>query len=178
MGRKRKKITIDVNESTTIYREETKDNIVQYTIEDKDGFCIKKIQEQQDNNKIGGYGTLRGLPEGYEGFTTTNQPSPEAKRLGWQKIRAERHLTKGLIALLLDKKGEPTERLKYYLQSLIDNAAAGNPKAIDTVNKALEDDIIKIAQVDSEGRDLIPVFNIITKGVNPVIDAEIVPNNE
>jgi len=51
----------------------------------------------------------------------------------------------------LGEDGKPNETFAGYLQSLIKNAQLGNPKAIDAVNKCLEDEIIKVAQTNTAG---------------------------
>lgn len=91
-------------------------------------------------------GAVDGVP-----FSKENQPSPEAKSEGWKELRAKRLLTQQIIA---EMTGEEGKNLKSYVKSLIDNAKNGNSKAIETINKCLEDDIIKVAQTDSEGNDL------------------------
>lgn len=91
---------------------------------------------------------FRGAKDG-KPFTKENQPSPEAKKKGWEKWRKERHLTQEIIKQV----GEGTT-LKSYVKSLVVLAKKGNPKAIDAVNRCLEDDIIKIAQTDTEGNDI------------------------
>lgn len=91
-------------------------------------------------------GAVDGVP-----FSKENQPSPEAKSEGWKELRAKRLLTQQIIA---EMTGEEGKNLKAYVKSLIDNAKAGNSKAIETINKCLEDDIIKVAQTDSEGNDI------------------------
>jgi dsDNA-specific endonuclease/ATPase MutS2 len=83
-------------------------------------------------------------------FSAEHQPTPEAKRLGWEEWRKERNLTQGIIKELLGEDGQG-KNLKEYMQSLIANAKDGNPKAIDAVNKCLEDDIAKVAMVDPSG---------------------------
>ena len=93
---------------------------------------------------------FRGVVDGVS-FSKENQPDPELKKKGWAEWRKERNLTQAIIAELT---GENKEKFKDYVTSLIDNAKAGNPKAIDAVNKCLEDDIIKVAQTDTEGNDL------------------------
>ena len=95
-------------------------------------------------------------------FSKDNQPTPEAKRLGWQELRKQRLLTQGIIALMVGKDNQPTETFKDYLRSLVTNAKLGNAKAIEALNKILEDDILKIAQVDTQGNDKPNVnFNLI-----------------
>lgn len=101
---------------------------------------------------------------GVEGkkFSKEYQPTPEAKRAGWQEIRAQRHLTQGIIKLMIGDNGQPTETFKDYLKALLTNAKLGNAKAIEAVNKILEDDILKIAQVDTQGNDKPNVnFNLV-----------------
>ncbi len=97
---------------------------------------------------------------GIEGktFTSTNQPSPKAKKAGWEQWRKERRLTQEIIKQI--GKGET---LRAYAKSIIDLAKSGNTKAIDTVNQSLEDNIIKFAQTDSEGKDIVLNFFSISK---------------
>jgi hypothetical protein len=84
-------------------------------------------------------------------LSATNQPSPERKSLGWQEIRKKRLLTQELIKELIEDDGTPKESFKAYLRALIQNAKDGNPKAIDAVNKILEDDVTKIELSGSVG---------------------------
>jgi hypothetical protein len=84
-------------------------------------------------------------------LSATNQPSPERKKLGWQEIRKKRLLTQELIKELIEDDGTPKESFKAYLRALIENAKTGNPKAIDAVNKILEDDVTKIELSGSVG---------------------------
>lgn len=82
-------------------------------------------------------------------FTPETQPSPEAKSEGWKKRRAEKLLTQEILKTMLDG-----ENLQDYVKSLIRNAKDGNAKAIETINRGIEDDVIKIANTDSEGQDV------------------------
>lgn len=101
--------------------------------------------------------TTRKLPAkpftGKEGntFSATNQPDPALKSAGWQQWRKERHLTQSIIKALT---GENKANFDEYIKSLIDNAKSGNPKAIDAINKCLEDDVIKVASTDKDGNDV------------------------
>lgn len=93
--------------------------------------------------------TTKKLPVRFTGkegnsFSATNQPSPEAKRKGWQELRKQRMLTQELIKLMIGKDGTPTATFRDYLKSLVVNAKLGNAKAIEAVNKCLEDDVTKI----------------------------------
>jgi len=88
-------------------------------------------------------------------FSSTNQPSPERKSLGWQEIRKKRLLTQELIKELIEDDGTPKESFKAYLRALIQNAKDGNPKAIDAVNKILEDDVTKIELSGSVGTTIV-----------------------
>lgn len=95
---------------------------------------------------------------GVEGntFSAANQPSSEAKKKGWEEWRKERNLTQAVIKHLtseLDADGRPV-KFNDYIESLVKNAQAGNPKAIDAVNKCLEDEIIKVAQTTKDGEDI------------------------
>lgn len=89
---------------------------------------------------------------GVEGkkFTVTNQPPPENKKAGWEQWRKERHLTQAIIKLL----GQGNN-LTNYVKSIHTLAQKGNPKAIEVINKCLEDDIIKFAQTDTDGNDIL-----------------------
>ncbi len=82
----------------------------------------------------------KNLLTGKEGnkFTSDNQPTPEQKSKGWQERRAEKLLTQKII----EKLTEGTN-LEEYIDSLIKNAKAGNPKAIDTINNGLEEQVSK-----------------------------------
>lgn len=86
-------------------------------------------------------------------FSAENQPTPTAKSQGWQEWRKERHLTQSIIKALT---GENKAKFGEYIDSLLKNAQAGNPKAIDAVNKCLEDEIIKVAQTNTAGEDVQP----------------------
>ncbi len=88
------------------------------------------------------------LPDAPKPFTSEQQPSPEAKSEGWKKLRAQRLLTQAIIAHMTKGKN-----MEGYINSLYSNAKKGNPKAIETINKGIEEDIIKIATTDSEGND-------------------------
>ena len=98
-------------------------------------------------------GAVDGVP-----FTTQNQPSPELKKRGWEEFRKERHLTRSIIKEMLGDDGVPNDNFKSYIHALLKNAKAGNPKAIDAVNKCIEDNIIKVAATDTEGNS-VPIFN-------------------
>lgn len=87
-------------------------------------------------------------------FSKENQPSPEAKKKGWQQLRAERHLSQAIIKEMLGDDGKPTDTFKDYIRSLVINAKDGNAKAIEAVNKFIEDDVQKIALTDPDGQAL------------------------
>jgi hypothetical protein len=99
-------------------------------------------------------GAIDGTP-----FTTENQPAPELKKAGWEQWRKERHLTQSIIREMIGEDGKPNKNLKAYIGSLIVNAKMGNSKAIETINKCLEDDIIKHALTDTEGNNVIFVLD-------------------
>jgi hypothetical protein len=100
-------------------------------------------------------GAVDGVP-----FSKENQPSSEAKKQGWEQWRKDRHLTQSIIKAMLGKDGVPTPTFNGYIQSLINNAKKGNPKAIETINKCLEDDIIKVAQTDPQGNAIPGIFKV------------------
>ena len=90
-------------------------------------------------------GAVDGKP-----FTKDNQPSPDSKSLGWKKRRAERLLTQAILAHMTDG-----QNMSDYVLSLYKNAKKGNAKAIETINKGIEDDVLKVAQTDPDGNDII-----------------------
>lgn len=67
-------------------------------------------------------------------FSKENQPSPEAKKAGWKEWREKRMLTQ----MIANKMAEGTTLEEYY-ESLLKNAKLGNPKAIETINKGIEE---------------------------------------
>ena len=73
-------------------------------------------------------------PELRKQFTSEYQPSPEAKKAGWQEVRAQKLLTQ----MILKKMAEGTN-LNEYVDSLLTNAKEGNAKAIDTINNGIEE---------------------------------------
>src|SRR6478609_7799773 len=95
----------------------------------------------------------KNLLTGVEGkkFTPEAQPTPEAKSEGWKKLRAKRLLTQAILAHMTKEKN-----LESYINSLYANAKKGNPKAIETINKGIEDDIAKVAFTDTDGNDVKP----------------------
>lgn len=93
-------------------------------------------------------------------FSKDNQPSPEAKKKGWRELRAERHLSQAIIKEMLGDDGQYTDTFKSYIKSLVTNAKAGNAKAIEAVNKFIEEDIQKIALTDEEGKAVDRTINL------------------
>ena len=81
-------------------------------------------------------------------FSTDYQPSPGAKKHGWEERRAQKLLTQKIIEKMT---GKPLDE---YVDSLIHNAKLGNAKAIDTINKGIEDQIEQ-SQVDHKGLEPI-----------------------
>jgi hypothetical protein len=95
--------------------------------------------------------------KGNEGktFDSNYQPSPEAKKEGWKEWRKRRLLTQGILKNLLDKEGVPNKEGEDYFKTLVQLAKSGNAKAIETINKAFEDEIIKSEIVVTKvGKDL------------------------
>jgi len=85
----------------------------------------------------GGKGLMKGNETG-KPFTSDNQPSPEAKSKGWQELRAQRLLTQKI----LEEMTKGTNMADYF-QSLLSNAKMGNAKAIETINRGIEDQVDK-----------------------------------
>ena len=96
------------------------------------------------------------LPYPTNTFTSKQQPTPEQKSEGWKKWRAERHFTQAIISMMTKGKN-----LDLYNKSLLRNAKKGNPKAIETLNKAMEEDVLKIASTDSAGNDIEKIIYVI-----------------
>jgi len=98
----------------------------------------------------------RVVPPAPKPFTSEVQPTGEAKSEGWKKMRAKRLLTQAILAHMTKDNN-----LENYINSLYTNAKKGNPKAIETINKGIEDDITKVAFTDKEGNDVKPVNFIL-----------------
>lgn len=106
---------------------------------------------------------IHNLPKSGPKFSQENQPPPEAKKLGWQRLREQRLLTQNILKMYMDEKGMPTKAGEDLFKSLHENAKNGNAKALDIISKAIEDDVQKIAITDTEGNALPPV---IIKSIN------------
>ncbi len=99
-----------------------------------------EIENKQETTEKRPFKPFTGL-EGNT-FAKDNQPSSEAKKAGWQARRAERLLTQEILRqLVYEDEGKP---LKEYISALHKLAMKGHPKAIETINKGIEDDIIKV----------------------------------
>lgn len=98
---------------------------------------------------------LNGAKDGIP-FSSENQPSPESKKQGWEERRKRRYLTQEIIKKMIREDGTPTDTFDSYILSLITNARNGNAKAIETINKAIEDDILK-SEVSVNGGVLINI---------------------
>jgi hypothetical protein len=96
-------------------------------------------------------------------FTAETQPSPEAKKMGWQRLREQRLLTQNILKMYMDDNGLPTKEGKDLFKSLHENAKNGNAKALDIISKAIEDDVQKVAITDTEGNALPAV---VIKAIN------------
>lgn len=79
------------------------------------------------------------LPPTPKPFSAQVQPTPEQKSKGWKEKRAERLLTQAILELMTDG-----QNMDVYVKGLLKNALKGNPKAIETINKGVEDDVIKV----------------------------------
>ncbi len=89
-------------------------------------------------------------------FSADYQPSSEAKSKGWQELRAQRLLTQEILKDMLQG-----QTLSNYAKDLRRLAKEGNAKAIETINRAIEDDITKIALTDKDGNDAKPITFIL-----------------
>lgn len=86
---------------------------------------------------------VASIPDGKK-FTSENQPTPEAKSEGWKKKRAEKLLTQKIIEKIIDAPVDDKRSLSKYVDAIYDLAVSGNPKAIDTINKGIEEEVQKI----------------------------------
>ena len=105
----------------------------------------------------------RKQPVSKSPFTSEYQPSPEAKKMGWQRLREQRLLTQNILKMYMDDNGLPTKEGKDLFKSLHENAKNGNAKALDIISKAIEDDVQKVAITDTEGNALPAV---VIKAIN------------
>lgn len=81
-------------------------------------------------------GAVDGKP-----FSADNQPSSDTKKAGWEELRKRKLLTRNILKILFDAEGIPLKDGEDYFKSLVTNAKGGNAKAIDTVNKAIENEL-------------------------------------
>jgi len=96
---------------------------------------------------------LKNLKPGLTGnatpFTSENQPTKEQREKGWEERRKERLLTKTIF-----KHMSEGTNLDDYIKALIKHAKEdGNAKAIDTLNRGIEDQIDK-SEVKHEGLNI------------------------
>lgn len=84
-------------------------------------------------------------------FSAENQPSPEAKKAGWEERKKERLFTGEVWSQLVGKDGM---KLTDFTKKMIKLAEGGNPKAIEKVLGAIEDDSIKL---DASGEVVIRI---------------------
>lgn len=80
-------------------------------------------------------------PDDGKKFTADYQPSPEAKSTGWEKRRKERLFTGEVWNQLVGTNGLP---LKEFTKKIIKLAEGGNPKAIEKVLGAIEEETMKV----------------------------------
>lgn len=124
----------------------------------------KKDVKAKNGQKTAKHNPIKNLPKSGPKFSKDNQPAPEAKKMGWQKLREQRLLTQNILKAIFKNDGQLTVDGKDLFKSLIVNAKKGNPKALDLISKAIEDDVQKISITDSEGKALPQV---ILQGVIP-----------
>jgi hypothetical protein len=121
------------------------------------GNTLPKVVEPKNEQKTTKE-TKRNKIENTKGkgvkFDSKNQPQPEAKKMGWQRLREQRLLTQNILKMYMDDNGLPTKEGKDLFKSLHENAKNGNAKALDIISKAIEDDVQKVAITDGEGNAL------------------------
>jgi hypothetical protein len=130
------------------------------------------MENKPNSSKKRQKSVLNGAKDGVP-FSATNQPSPESKREGWKEFRKKRMLTQELIKMMIGDDGLPNQTFKGYLQSLVKNAKLGNAKAIEAINKCLEDDITKIELSGEVGqRQLMNIDPLILDADNQLDESE------
>lgn len=73
-----------------------------------------------------------------QGFTSKKQPTSHQKKAGWEVKRQQKLLTQKIVEKLTGGK-----KMDEYVDALFDLAKDGNAKAIETINKGIEDQIDK-----------------------------------
>lgn len=116
---------------------------------DKEAKNDKKTTKTSNNPNIAKLGVKIGIDR--------PQPTPEAKRLGWQKIREKRMLTASIIDHMFGGDGEPKQAFHDYMKHLMSHAKDGHQLAMKTVNNAIEQEITAVTFTDTEGNALPPV---------------------
>jgi len=113
---------------------------------------MSEVNEEGNTEETpkGKFRPFNGAEDG-NGFDKLGQPDPELKKLGWQKKRAEKLLTQKILEVMLKGK-----TLDDYVGSLVDNAIKGNPKAIDTINNGIEEQVVKQEIKTSETKIILP----------------------
>ena len=127
------------------------------------GNTLPKVEKPNNGKKTAKRGNPKLAEVAGPKFSKENQPNPEAKKLGWQKIREKRMLTASIIDAMFGGDGEPKQAFKDYMRHLMQHAKDGHPQAMKTINNAIEDEVQKIAITDTEGNALPPV---IIKSIN------------
>lgn len=73
-----------------------------------------------------------------QGFTSDKQPTSQQKKAGWEVKRQQKLLTQKIVEKLTGGK-----KMDEYVDALFDLAKDGNAKAIETINKGIEEQIDK-----------------------------------
>ena len=73
-----------------------------------------------------------------QGFTSEKQPTSQQKKAGWEVKRQQKLLTQKIVEKLTGGK-----KMDEYVDALFDLAKDGNAKAIETINKGIEEQIDK-----------------------------------
>ncbi len=84
-----------------------------------------------------------------QGFTSEKQPTSEQKKAGWEFKRQQKLLTQKIIEKLTGGK-----KMDEYVDALFDLAKDGNAKAIETINKGIEDQVDKSEVVHKVEKDI------------------------
>ena len=73
-----------------------------------------------------------------QGFTSEKQPTSQQKKAGWEVKRQQKLLTQKIVEKLTGGK-----KMDEYVDALFDLAKDGNAKAIETINKGIEEQVDK-----------------------------------
>ena len=105
-------------------------------------------------------------------FSKEYQPTPEAKKKGWEEWRRERILTQSIIKKMIGDDGLFTDKHTKFIDSLLRLANEGNAKAIDVVCKCLEEEVMKVSHSGTINSNIIPSTEAI-KAIREALNSDV-----